>query len=101
MPARPLPRSDSMGPLFCARCSTKLYPGRGDHFRITVEAVADPAPPVFEEADLEKDLPAEIERTLARLEVVSEREAMDQVYRRLTFYLCGVCYRDWIENPTG
>jgi len=26
---------------------------------------------------------------------------MDQVYRRLVLYLCGPCYREWIEKPTG
>jgi hypothetical protein len=32
---------------------------------------------------------------------VSEQEALDQVYRRLVLYLCGPCYRVWIEDPTG
>jgi hypothetical protein len=32
---------------------------------------------------------------------VSEREALDQVYRRLTIHLCTACYRQWIENPAG
>ena len=43
----------------------------------------------------------EIERLLARLEGVSEQEALDQVYRRRTLHLCGPCFRRWIENPTG
>jgi hypothetical protein len=32
---------------------------------------------------------------------MSEREAMDQVFRRLTVFLCNRCYQDWIENPAG
>jgi hypothetical protein len=32
---------------------------------------------------------------------VSGQEAMDQVYRRVTVYLCGPCYRRWIENPVA
>jgi hypothetical protein len=31
---------------------------------------------------------------------MSERELMDQVFRRLTIHLCGTCYRQWIEDPT-
>ena len=26
---------------------------------------------------------------------------VDEVYRRLTLYLCGPCFRRWIENPAG
>jgi hypothetical protein len=32
---------------------------------------------------------------------VTAQEALDQVYRRLVIHLCGPCYRNWIENPTG
>ena len=27
--------------------------------------------------------------------------AMDEVRRRLVLHLCGPCYRQWIEDPTG
>jgi hypothetical protein len=66
-----------------------------------IEAVADPAPPVGSAELLASDLRRQIEELLAQLQGISEQEAMDQVYRRLTFYLCGPCYRGWIENPTG
>jgi hypothetical protein len=88
------------GPVFCARCSTPLRPGSGDCYRVTIEAVADPAPPVLEAADPET-VRAEIERLLAGLKGVSEREALDQVYRRLVLHLCVPCYRRWIEDPVG
>jgi hypothetical protein len=29
---------------------------------------------------------------------LSEQELLDQVYRRLIVYLCGPCYRRWIED---
>ena len=45
--------------------------------------------------------PSEIERLIGKLERLSEQEAIDQVYRRLVLYLCGPCYRQWIEKPTG
>jgi hypothetical protein len=87
-------------PAFCARCSAPLRPGSGDSYRVTIEAVADPAPPVLADKDPEA-VRAEIERLLAALEGVSEREALEQVYRRLVLYLCVPCYRRWIEDPVG
>ena len=88
-------------PIFCNRCRSELTPGSGDFYVVRIEAVADPAPPQFSEEDLQRDPRAEMDELLAQLRDVSEQEAMDQVYRRLTIHLCGPCYRKWIENPTG
>ena len=88
-------------PLFCDRCSRCLTPGHGDFYVVRIVAVADPAPPEFDEQDLQRDHRAEIERLVAELEGLSPQEAMDQVYRRVTITLCGACYRGWIENPAG
>jgi hypothetical protein len=88
-------------PLACARCGAALRPGSGDFYRVSIEAVADPTPPAFSAEDLEADVRREIERLLARLEGVSEQEALAQVYRRRVLHLCGPCFRRWIENPTG
>jgi hypothetical protein len=82
----------------CARCGVALRPGAGNFYRVTIEAVADPT---FSAQEAGTDLRQEIERVLALLEGVSEREALDQVCRRLVLYLCGPCYRGWIEKPTG
>lgn len=88
-------------PLFCARCAAELHPGRGDFYVVRIEALADPAPPAFSEADLARDPRAEIAALLARMEGQSERELSEQVYRRLVLHLCLPCYRQWIENPAG
>ena len=88
-------------PLACTRCGTELVPGSGDFYQVTIEAVADPTPPVVTAEDLAADLRLRIERLLAQMEGLSEQEAMDQIYRRVTLYLCGRCYRSWIENPVG
>jgi hypothetical protein len=88
-------------PLVCARCAAELRPGSGDFYWVTVEAVADPTPPDISAEDLATDVRPQIEALLAQLAGVSEKEAMEQVYRRLTFHLCGRCYRHWIEHPTG
>jgi hypothetical protein len=92
-------RAAETTPVFCDRCGQELLPGSGDYYVVKIEAVADPAPPMYSEP--EQDMRQEIERLLARMQDLSEQEAMDQVYRRLILYLCGPCYRQWIENPTG
>jgi hypothetical protein len=88
-------------PLFCARCSVELRPGEGNFYQVTIEAVADPFPPDVSDEELARDHRREIERLLAAMEGMSERELLDQVHRRMLLHLCGPCYGEWIENPTG
>jgi hypothetical protein len=99
----PTPTTDQIAdraPLRCACCAVPLRPGSGNFYRINIEAVADPSPPDL--PDLEPaDIRAQIEQALAQLENATEQEALAQVIRRLTFHLCGLCYRRWIEDPTG
>jgi hypothetical protein len=86
--------------LTCQHCGAELQPGAGNFYRVTIEAVADPTPPSFSEDDLARDVRQRIEQILARLEGLSEQEAMDQVFRRVTFWLCNPCFRRWIEKST-
>jgi hypothetical protein len=88
-------------PLFCDRCTKELFPGDGDFFVVRIEAVADPTPPEFSLDDLQRDHREEIARLFAQLNEFSEQELKDQVFRRLTIFLCGSCYAQWIENPAG
>jgi hypothetical protein len=90
--------SDEM-PLLCARCGAELWPGSGDFYLVRIEAMADPSPPRFSQDDLKQDPRAEIERLFSQMSGLSEQELIDQVYRRLVLYLCGPCYRQWIEDP--
>lgn len=85
--------------LLCARCGAELTPGKGNFYVVRIEALADPSPPNFSEDDLTRDPKAEIERLIEQMRELSERELLDQVYRRLVLYLCGPCYRQWIEEP--
>lgn len=85
----------------CARCAAKLRPGAGNFYCVLIAAVADPWPPTLAEEDLARDLRNEIEQLLGRLEGLPEQDAMDQIYRRQRLYLCGACFRSWIENPVG
>jgi hypothetical protein len=66
---------------------------------VRIEALADPTPPEFSGDDLKRDAEAEIQRLLDKMRDLSPQEAMDQVYRKLVFYLCGPCYRPWVEDP--
>jgi hypothetical protein len=88
-------------PLFCQRCGAELEPGKGDFYVVRIEAFADPTPPSITAEDLQRDASAEIQRLLASLGDLSAQEAMDQVYRKMTLYLCRGCYQRWIEHPVG
>jgi hypothetical protein len=85
--------------LFCARCSEELKPGA--HFVVNIEAFADEAVAVPDEALTAAQLRSKIEGLIKQLSEVSEREALDQVYCKLTIHLCPDCYGKWIENPAG
>jgi hypothetical protein len=78
-----------------------LEPGRGDFYMVTIDAVADPSPPVIEPAELRRDLRRDWREIVAALNDTSPQEALDQVYRRVVIHLCHACFRDWIENPAG
>jgi hypothetical protein len=101
IPDRDAEGTPDEGPVACRRCGAELRPGAGNFYRVTIEAVADPTPPSLSAEDLATDVRRQIEQLLARLASLSEEEALAQVYRRLRFYLCGPCYRGWIEDPTG
>jgi hypothetical protein len=88
-------------PLLCARCGTELAPGKGNYYVVRIEALADPTSPTLLDEDLQHNPRAEIERLIEQMRESSERELLDQVYRRLVLCLCGPCYRQWIENPVG
>lgn len=87
--------------LWCDRCGRELRPGTGDFYLVRIEALADPTPPSFSQDDLAHDPKAEIARLLEQMRDLTEQQAVDQVYRRLNLYLCGPCYRHWIDNPVA
>ena len=93
--------ADNGSPLFCARCLATLSPGQGDFFVVSIEAVADPTPPSFTEADMQRDVREEIRQLVRQSAAFSERELMDQVCRRTVIHLCQRCYASWIEDPAG
>jgi hypothetical protein len=78
-----------------------VYPGRGDHYAVSIVAVADPAPPVITEQDLERDVAREIRRLIKRLSGRSERSLQEEVVRHVVLRLCLPCYARWIADPAG
>ena len=87
--------------LFCHRCGAVVKPGEGNFYVVRIEAFADPTPPNLSLADADIDPGEEIDRLIEQMRGMSERDLLDQVYRRLTIHLCTRCYREWIENPAG
>ena len=87
--------------LFCHRCGAVLRAGEGNFYVVRIEAFADPTPPNLDEMLDGLDVGAEIDRLIEQMRHMSERELMEQVYRRMTLHLCGTCYRHWIEHPAG
>jgi len=86
--------------LVCHRCGCSLTPGEGDFYVVRIEAFADPTGPNIDLNQATRmDIAAEIERLIDAMKDMTERELMNQVYRRLTIHLCGPCYRQWIEDP--
>ncbi|MCJ7544288.1 MAG: hypothetical protein MUP47_06940 [Phycisphaerae bacterium] len=85
--------------LLCHRCGRELFPGRGDFYVVRIEAIADPSPPELEGWVDPEELAEKIDELIDQMRGMTERELMDQVYRRLTLHLCGDCYRVWIEDP--
>ena len=87
--------------ILCHRCGATFAPGKGNFYVVRIEAFADPTLPEMSKEDLEADLDQQINELIDSTRDMSERELMDQVYRRLTIHLCGPCYEKWIENPAG
>lgn len=87
--------------LLCSRCGVTLQRGRDESYLVEIRAVADPSPPVFTEADLERDTELAIAELLARLRKMSERQLIEQVYRRRLYCLCAACHTSWADDPFG
>ena len=92
-------RKDPESPLLCHRCAAVLTAGEGSFYLVRIEAFADPTPPRLDPEESLLEIAADVDWLLERAKKMSERELLDQVYRRLTLTLCTRCYQQWIENP--
>lgn len=82
----------------CNRCGREVVPGEAEFFVVRIEAFADPTPPEITEADLRRDHRRELEALLDRLRGLSERQALEQVYRRCNLVLCNRCCDEWFSQ---
>ncbi len=87
--------------LLCHRCGAVLTPGEGSLYIVRIEAFADPTPPTVSRDEPLADITAQIDQLIEHMRDMSEQELMDQVYRRLTLFMCWPCYQKWIDAPTG
>ena len=92
---------DESSQFTCRRCNRTLHPGENEFYLVSIVAVADPSPPNLTEEDLGSDVQLEIRRLIRSMRDLNEQDAQDQVFRRVSFRLCGSCYRQWIGDPTG
>ncbi len=83
----------------CDRCGKGLLIDSNVRYEVTIEVKAAYDPMELTGEDLEKDLDEELQKTIDRLEGVSEEEAKEQVYKKMTFHLCPSCQREYIEEP--
>ncbi len=87
--------------LICARCQAMLKPGSGEFWEVKIEAALDPWPPEFTDEDLRRDVTTQWQETVRQLGDLSPTEAMDQVHRHTTIYLCQRCFEPWYEDPVA
>lgn len=87
--------------MLCARCLTELQPGTGSYYEVRIEAVCDPTPSDLDDSLSSEEIRRQIRETLDQLRDVSAQEALDEVRRALTIYLCRACFGPWIEDPAG
>jgi len=88
-------------PTLCHRCGVELLPGAAPFYVVKIEAYADPTSSDISSDQSLAEIQTELEQLVEQIRDCSEQELMDQVHRRLTIYLCGNCYGEWIEHPAG
>lgn len=85
-------------PLFCAKCSQVLTPGRGGFFEVRATAVADPYPPILK---VETGVSAKMDELIAKMQNDSVTNNEEDVHLFRIFHLCNHCFSRWKELPWG
>jgi hypothetical protein len=85
----------------CDRCGKPLLVEEDVRYEVAIVVRCAYDPLEITDEDLDRDLDAELQKTLKALDGLSEEEAMDQVYRRFRFDLCPPCRRAYVRNPLG
>lgn len=85
----------------CDLCGKGLLLDSNARYEVSIEVKSAYDPMEITDEDLERDLESEYEETLKRLERMTARDAMDEVYRTFRFDLCPVCQREYLRDPLG
>ena len=88
-----------MDGISCDRCGKALLVEEPIRYEAVIEVKAAYDPLELTREDLRTDLRAEIAQVLKELEGIDELEAMDQVFKRLTFDLCPACRKTFLGDP--
>lgn len=82
-----------MDRLTCDGCGAPLLVESDVRYEVKIEVKAAYDPMEITEDDLKKDYRAEMAKLIAKLEHVTEAQAMDEVYRTFRFDLCMPCQK--------
>jgi hypothetical protein len=88
-----------MDRLTCDGCGAPLLVESDVRYEVKIEVKAAYDPMEITEDDLKKDYRAEMAKLIAKLEHVTEAQAMDEVYRTFRFDLCTPCQRKYLVKP--
>ena len=85
----------------CARCGKPMRVGKDVYYVANVEIFAGYDPEEIDEETLARDLREEIKALCEKLKSVSQEAAEASVYKRISFFLCPRCQKDYVANPAG
>lgn len=88
-----------MDRLTCDGCDRPLLLESDVRYEVRIEVKAAYDPMELTDEDLARDHTADLARLIAKLDHITEQEAMDQVYRTFRFDLCLPCQRRYLEQP--
>jgi hypothetical protein len=75
---------------YCDRCGQEIKPA-SPRFTMKMELFASKDDLYFTEADLQKDLRAEMEQLIRQMENMDAEQLTDEVHVRFEFDMCGSC----------
>ncbi len=94
-----VPESDAELDIHCDRCGKGLLIDSNVRYEVTIEVKAAYDPLEITEEDLSEDLEGQMEETIDEAKELSEQEAMDEIYKKMTFNLCSSCQSEFISSP--
>ncbi len=88
-----------MDGIVCDACGAALLVDEDVRYVLKIEGFAAYDPLEITKKELERDLVAEMEALLRRLESLSAEEAQNEVYRSFRYDLCPPCWRRYLADP--